>query len=128
MFLCDIDSVWADLLPALHDMRGLEASPDEIRRECKHLQSLCWRCRDGCIIGTLAPSPDASCLEFVVWIAVSWGPHGAVTRNLPAVDRIAKELGASRVVFYSPRRGWERDPRFRQEERSGKRAYVRDAA
>ncbi len=43
-----------------------------------------------------------------VWLMVSWGPHGATDRHLPALVDLARANGARRLVFTSCRRGWAR--------------------
>lgn len=62
---------------------------------------------DGGVLLQLRPGTTLE-LELLVWMAVSTGPHGAYRRNLDAIIRIGKDLGAARLVFISKRRGWQR--------------------
>src|SRR5688572_18335719 len=61
---------------------------------------------DGLLVVALTPGADA--LELQVLLAVSTGAPGAFKRQEAAVCAIARDLGASSVVFLPARRGWDR--------------------
>jgi hypothetical protein len=66
------------------------------------------RSDDGILLLALHPNFQRGDLELVAWVAVSTGPHGMVDRYLPQIDRVARDLGAARVILQSPRLGWLR--------------------
>ncbi len=107
--LSDIDEVWPRIEAVAHTaIDGDDLTAENIREECRAGRALCFASSDRALICTLVPNRIRNDLELVVLLAASVGPHGAYEEHLPEVDEICRDLGASRVVFYSRRRGWER--------------------
>lgn len=106
--LVEIDAIWSKIATmAASVIDGDDASSEDIRRECREGRALCFASVNGVVIATLVPNRLRNDLELFVWLAVSWSGHGAFERCESEIDTIARELGASRVVFHTRRRGWE---------------------
>lgn len=93
---------------ACHQIRPGVATPseiEEIRAECEAERAACLACDDGMVVIDLRPHGNA--LELFVWIAVAF-KHGAFERQGPALQSIARDLGARTIAFQARRRGWSR--------------------
>ncbi len=109
MQLTDISLVWPEIrVKAEKALDGGNISADNMYRECLRGRALCFSSDDGVIIVALDPNEYKNDFELLVLLAVGWGKHGAFDRNQKHVDQIARDLGASRVVFTTRRKGWER--------------------
>jgi hypothetical protein len=109
LVLADIEDHWPRV-GALAEaaLAGDDYTPDNLRLECRENRALCFASSDGVAVVTLVPNRLRNDLELVVLLAASVGPHGAVEAYLPSIERVARDLGAARIVFRSRRRGWLR--------------------
>ncbi len=104
----DVDAIWNRIKTAAERViDGDDATSEDITRECREGRALCFASVNGVVIATLLPNRLRNDLELFVWLAVSWSGHGAFERCEPEIDTIARELGATRVVFHTRRRGWD---------------------
>lgn len=78
---------------------------EEIQAECEAGRALCLSCEDAMIVVDLRVHGDA--LEMFIWVAVAFR-FGAFERQVAALGKIGRELGASTIAFQSRRRGWAR--------------------
>jgi hypothetical protein len=110
--LVDIGQVWERVAPiAQRVLDGADFTAEDIVRECQQGEALAFYASGhGLVIVKLHPNRRHNDLELVVWLAVSFGPDGAVPDFMPEIDEIARRLRASRVVFSTFRPGWMRRP------------------
>lgn len=102
--LVELESVWGEVSHRTMNLPGegvLEALDDAVTD-----RALTFFGPDGLLILTLVPRDND--LELLVLLAVSTGTPGAFRRQESAVRAIARDLGASAVVFTPARRGWTR--------------------
>jgi hypothetical protein len=108
--LADIDLVWPSIAAVAEEMLVDDLyGPEEIKAACREGRALCFANEDGVMVATLTANPAKKDNELCVWLAVSLRAAGGVTRDyLPAIESLAGQLGARRVVFHTRRRGWQR--------------------
>ena len=102
--LADLPTVWPKYIP-----RVLRLPPKGVVEAVHCVASdtaLALEGPDGLLIVSLTPREDA--IELEVLLAVSTGTPGAFRRQEAAVCAIARDLGASAVVFVPARRGWDK--------------------
>lgn len=107
--ICDLADVWPvlqKLAPPAVD--GHNASFEYVAAEIAAGRAQVVRNADGILLLALRPDFHRKDLFLDVWVAISTGAHGMIERYLPEVQRIARDLGAARVVMQSPRLGWLR--------------------
>lgn len=107
--VADIAEVWPllqELAPPAVD--GHNVPIEYVAAEIAADRAMCLRSADGVLLLVLQPNYLRLDLELIVWVAASTGPPGMIDRYLPVVERIAREVGAARMVMQSPRLGWLR--------------------
>ena len=105
----DLSEVWPHLQAlAPPAVGGHNASFEYVAAEIAAGRAVCLRGTDGILLLALEPDFRTSDLTLNVWVAVSTGAHGMVERYLPECERVARDLGAARIVLQSPRLGWSR--------------------
>ena len=107
--VCELADVWPDLqMLAPPAVDGHNVSFEYVAAEIAAGRAQVLRNSDGILI--LAHRVDFVTLEtyLEVWVALGTGPHGMIERYLPEVERVARDLGAARIVMQSPRLGWLR--------------------
>lgn len=89
----------------------VEAEPGGLAlliEEVKTGRSLCWASDEAFVVLSIAPAPDGK-RDLFIRAGVSFeNSEGAFERHMPAIAKIAVDMGASRVRFRSRRPGWER--------------------
>jgi hypothetical protein len=109
MPLFDINRVLPAVVGMLKAMPGAEPNIEyEIRDACDSGKALCFKCDDGMVVATLEPVFETGQFEFLVWVAVGWSGQRLFETYQPDMLKVAKELGAETMVFYSYRKGWSR--------------------
>lgn len=106
-----ITGIWPliqDQVAAIMD--GENITPDEIRLECEAGNAACFASKDGVVIvrHEAIPRGDGKTQLFIVLGVSMTAEHGAYRRQRDALDQIARDLGASRIVFNTSRIGWAR--------------------
>lgn len=102
----DIDAAWPEIAPLVAGVDPVDNAGDELRRDCREGRALCLTSDDGLLVISLQPAWDGSgTLDLFVRMAVAKGERGTIQRNDAHLDAIARELGASKVVFHTLRRG-----------------------
>lgn len=108
--LADIDEVWPRIAAAAEELLAQdEYGVEDLKRDCREDRALCFANEDGVMVVTLGPNRAKGDLEMCVWLVVSTrGGPGVTEEYMPAVESLASQLGASRVVFHTRRPGWQR--------------------
>ena len=109
MIRLDIDAVWEDFSrlagPAMADE---DDGPEDIRRACKADQAWLFGNEDCYLVLQYQLRPATARMQLLVWLAVSRGARGCIARNLQFVEDMARRLGASRLLFKTRRKGFDR--------------------
>jgi hypothetical protein len=106
---CDFDKVWplvrGRISPTLERMDGgQQAMIEEIRSG----SALCWTSQYGLLVIQFRPTLGGGHHLFVR-AAVSFDPtQDAVEQHMPALRKMAHDLGANQIRFRSVRLGWLR--------------------
>lgn len=85
--------------------------PEDVYAEIKSGAASLWMRPDGSgfVVLKVQADPYSGVQSLLVWIAWSApGTEAVVAQNTEQVRAIARQMGISRLVFESPRRGWER--------------------
>ncbi len=69
---------------------------------------MCFASDDSVVVLSLVPNRAGTGFDLWVLLAVSWGEHGAVRRSMGWLRQAARDMGASRIVFTTIRKGWAR--------------------
>lgn len=104
MHLAEIDDVWPRIAAVVWKMMA----PHEVERmveSCRFGSALVLTCEEGAVIVTLRQPEDG--LEMLIWAAVGRG-KGLTGKYIPALQQVAREVGAHRITFKPHRRGWPR--------------------
>ena len=112
MHPCQADEVQCFLVsraPKSVDPEDLESIVEDVREK----RSFAFRSEDTVVV--LALKPLHGRLDLFVQLAVSSLSDGAVSTYLPFVEKVARDLKATKVRFRSRRRGWTKalDARWR---------------
>ena len=63
------------------------------------------------IVAQQQPRHTGSCL--MIWVLYAPGDYKKFAGLVyPELEQLAREIGANRLEMHSPRKGWERDPRW----------------
>ncbi len=104
--LADIDAEWWRIEPLVTGVDPSDNAGDDLRACCREGRALCLISSDGVLVLNLLPDRfGRGELELFVRLAASWGSTGSIQRNDAHLDAIAKELGATRIVFQTIRPG-----------------------
>jgi hypothetical protein len=103
--LVDADAEWGWIGPLVAGVDPCDNDGEDLRACCRRGEALCFACGDGVVVASLVPDRYGPGLELFVRMAVSKGSSGALQRNDEHLDAIARELGASKIVFYTQRPG-----------------------
>lgn len=101
----EIDRVWPRIGAFVWSMMA----PQEVERmveSCRFGSALVLSCEEGAVIVTLR-MPQGEELELMIWAAVARGA-GLTGKYIPALQQVAREVGAHRITFKPLRRGWPR--------------------
>jgi hypothetical protein len=105
----DIDAEWEEFqrraAPVLADE---DDTTEDIRAACRAGEAWLFGNEDAYLVLQYQLRPATARMQLLVWLAVSRGPSGCIARNLPFVEEVARRLGASRVLFRTRRKGFER--------------------
>lgn len=109
MIRLDIDAEWEEFsrlaAPVLADE---DDTAEDIRAACRADEAWLFGNADAYLVLQYQLRPATARMQLLVWLAVSRGPQGCIPRNLPFVEEVARRLGASRVLFRTRRKGFER--------------------
>lgn len=108
-----LDDVWDDLRPRLDDMHARFAPgwrPEDVYMEVRQGHFTILRAADEPIYAVVRKrpmrhSPERD--ELFLWIVVGDGDD-IIKRFQPALDQLARDGGADRMVFETPRAGFQR--------------------
>lgn len=104
--IVDVDDWWYRIGPLVAGVDPRDNAGDDLRRDCREGRALCLISDDGLVVVTLQPNRYGSGeLELFVRMAVAKGEKGSIQRNDAHLDAIARELGATRLVFHTLRPG-----------------------
>ena len=104
--LVDIDAEWPRIGPMVSGVDPRDNAGDDLRQRCREGVALCLTSDDGVLVISLQPDQYGSGeLELFVHMAVGGGERGSIQRNDIHLDSIARELGATRLVFQTIRPG-----------------------
>lgn len=104
--ITEIDDEWHRIGPLVAGVDPRDNRGDDLRRACREGKALCVTSDDGFMVLSLEPDVyGTGDLELYVRMAVSWGERGTIQRNDQHLDAIARELGATRLVFRTRRSG-----------------------
>ena len=107
--ITDIDADWLKIAPLVVGVDPRDNLGDELRRACREGEALCLISDDGLLVVSLQPDRYGNGeLELFVRLAVATGERGTLQRNDAHLDAIARELGATRLVFFTQRPGMHR--------------------
>ncbi len=97
---------------------------DQIEAQCESNRAAVLACDDGAIIITLEPLGDGQ-HEMFLWLGVAV-KYGAFERQGPALQLIARDLGAETIGLCARRRGWVRrlGPEWRRDGNHFSRSVV----
>ncbi len=105
--LADIDAEWHRIGPLVQGVDPRDNAGEDLRRCCREGTALCLISSDGVLAVSLHPDRYGTGeLELFVRLAASWSETGGtIQRNDAHLDAIAKELGATTLVFRTLRPG-----------------------
>ncbi|WP_163557594.1 hypothetical protein [Halomonas sp. NO4] len=102
-----IEDHWQAIRPCLDKVQTKAParwSPDDVYAACVEGRAFLFVCPEGfCILRPLA----GSVTTVQVWIVYGEG-DSLITRYEPEIERLAREIGARRLVFTSTRPGYRR--------------------
>ena len=104
--IVDIDENWHRIGPLVAGLDPRDNAGDVLRRDCREGHTLCLISDDGLLAVSLQPDRYGNGeLELFVRLAVATGERGTLQRNDAHLDAIARELGATKIVFFTQRPG-----------------------
>lgn len=111
----NIRAVWDQVRPTLADFASwpcVDWRPEDIYAECVNGESALFMTPEGAF-AVLRPFKNQYTLtqELEVRVCYVPHPHGRDEHMQFLIDE-ARAIGATRLVFHSPRTGFERDPRW----------------
>lgn len=104
--IVEIDDHWPEIGPMVLGVDPHDNAGDDLRLDCREGRALCLLSDDGLMVVNLQTCRYGSGeLELFVRMAVSKGAMGSIQRNDAHLDSIAREMGATRLVFHTLRPG-----------------------
>ena len=104
--ITDIDAEWWRIAHMVIGVDPRDNAGDDLRQRCREGLALCLTSADGLLVISLQPDRYGSGeLELFVHMACADGERGSIQRNDVHLDAIARELGATRLVFQTIRPG-----------------------
>lgn len=104
--LADVDAEWHRIGPLVEGVDPRDNAGEDLRRDCREGRALCLISNDGVMVVNLQSDRyGTGDLELFVRMAASWSERGTIQRNEAHLDAIARELGATRLVFHTLRPG-----------------------
>lgn len=115
--LVDIRIIWDRIKPYIQDLRdryGMDWRPEDVYARCMAGTSFCWVCKDGFLI--VSPRENVFTLrkELFVWICVGWSGEDLIDEYFDDIREVARDVGATAILFESPREGFRRIAQKRQ--------------
>lgn len=109
MIRLDIDAVWDEFLKlAAPVMADEDDGPEDIRQACRNGQAWLFGNDGAYLVLQYQLRPATARMQLLIWLAVSRGAQGCIARNLPFAEALARRLGASRLLFKTKRKGFDR--------------------
>ena len=128
MWPADIDFVWPSIRARAARWVALEpGGAERLIEECRERKAFPFCSADGVMVLSLVPSPEG--WDLFIRLAVSFdGQPIDQSRYEAFLDRVARDLGATRIRFRTRRRGWARNlsSAWRSAHIEGKVEHVRD--
>ena len=119
----NIEHHWYRLVPCLRTVQAkapAEWTIPEVYQACRDSEAFLFLAPEGfCILRPLADGHPT----VQVWIAYAEG-GGNLTRYEPEIERLAREIGATRLIFSSPRLGYRRALRHWQRQGNDYERYL----
>lgn len=104
MTIVEIDSVWPRIASVVWEMMPPE-EVEQMVQSCRFGSALALANEEAVVIVSLRRPGDE--LELLVWATVGHGTD-LTRKHLPALQHVAREVGAHRITFKPMRRGWGR--------------------
>ena len=112
---CDVREVWQQIQPGLLQVKALTPAPlwgpEDIYHACMAGTAAVYTDPDGppsdFVILQPGINPYTAEVELTVWIAYSLDPE-ASSKHLDDILRLARGIGAKRLIMQSPRKGFSR--------------------
>ncbi len=109
MMRLDIDQVWEEFNALAGPVLAAEDdSQEHIRSACRADRAWLFGDADSFLVLQYQLRPATSRMELLIWLFVSRGAQGCIERHSGWLRELAQTLGASRVLFRTRRRGFER--------------------
>jgi hypothetical protein len=128
MWPADLDFLWPSIRTrAERWMRDEPGGAEALFDECRERKAFAFCSHDGAMVLSLVPSPGGWTL--FVRLAVSFdGQAIDQARYEGFLDKIARDLGATRIAFRTRRRGWARNlsPAWRMQHVGNRVEHFRD--
>ncbi len=104
--VADIDEEWPRIGPLVAGIDPRDNAGDDLRRDCREGRALCLISDDRLLVVNLQPDRYGSGeLELFIRMGVSTGERGSIQRTEAHLDAIARDMGATRLVFQTLRPG-----------------------
>lgn len=104
--IADIDAHWSRIGPLVAGVDPRDNAGDDLRRCCREGTALCLTSGDGFLVVSLEPDAYGTGERALfIRMAASWGARGTIQRNDAHLDAIARDLGATKLVFHTRRPG-----------------------
>lgn len=106
----DIRRVWPRIKPDVENLlreTGADFFPEHVFAKCLNGVAHLYTASEGWVVLEPQRNPYTLDYEILVWLAYGKGVN-LIEMYQAQIDAIAREAGATRLVFYSPRRGFER--------------------
>ena len=111
----DVREVWEQITPGLLEIKQLVPAPqwklEDVYHACLEGSSHVYMDPDGdpgdFVILQPGINPYTAEVELTVWIAYSLDPE-ASSKHLDVILRLARGIGAKRLIMQSPRKGFRR--------------------
>jgi len=105
----DIDQVWDEFRGrAAPVMAPEDDSPEDIHSACRADRAWLFGDTDSYLVLQYQLRPGTRRMQLLIWLFVSRGAAGCIARHSGWLRQLAQKLGASRVLFRTRRRGFER--------------------
>lgn len=104
--IVDIDEFWPRIGPLVLGVDPSDNAGDDLRRCCRRGEALCLLSDDGLVVVNAQLNRYGTGeVELFIRMAVSSNEAGTIQRNEAHLDAIAKDMGATRLVFQTLRPG-----------------------
>lgn len=103
--IVDAGENWGWIGPLVEGVDPSDNAGHGLRQDCESGTALCLVSDDGLLVLELQPDRNGNGLELFVRMTVARGAKGTIQRNDAHLDAIAREMGATKIVFQTYRPG-----------------------